>query len=420
MYLHVAVIITMVLTMSNISYSLFFSNRTIRVAAPKYTFDPWFELDTTTRQPVGGFIYEFFQKLSSICVAFDYIPCYQFEWVPIEDNGYYNGDFSVVNHKYLMNNTIDIAWSFDKTITHIYPELILTQSMYNQWYQGLTRKFKQSKSAFQIFAPFTVQLWLVIIGCIFFGGIILYLLMVLSSNKHMKHLTPLSYFYHVFAALLGGDEYRQYKIPPIGRVFRLGILFLALVLTSVYTANLVAFLTVPTYVYSGPQSMSDLTSAIACVTYRGSPGQYLVPSFAKTVITAPSDIDALSQFDWSIKSLHAGDCDIIVDVEGSIINKALNNCDTLYIPPNIKFGATSIFNTMRKSDSELERNISRGILALLQTPDYLTLLSKEIGTIQAISSIHIIPRIIIISNNNNNNNTGIAINSPSLFKTSSN
>ena len=384
MCLHVTVVITMVLSMSSPIYSLLFSNRTIRVAAFKYTVDPWFEVDITTGQPVGGFIYEFFQKLSSVCIEFDYIPCYQFEWVPLEDNRYYNGDFSVVNHKYLMNNTIDIAWSFDRKSSYVYPDLILTQSMYNQWYLGLIRKFKQSKNAFQIFAPFTFQLWLVIIGCIFFGGIVLYLLMVLSSTKHMTYLTPLSYFYHVFAALLGGDEYRLYQIPPIGRVFRLGILFLALVLTSVYTANLVAFLTVPTYVYSGPQSMSDLTSAIACVPYRGTPGQYLVPSYAKTVITAPPDVDTLSQYDWSIKSLHAGDCDIIIDVEGNIINKALNNCDTLYIPPNIKFGATPVFNVMRKSDSELERNISLGILALLQVADYLTLLSKEIGTIQVI------------------------------------
>jgi len=86
-------------------------------------------------------------------------------------------------------------------ITSANPDLIITQSVYNQWYVGLIRKFKQSKSVFQIFAPFTLELWLVIMGCVIFGGIVLYLLVHFSTNKEIKCLTPLSYFYHVGVGL---------------------------------------------------------------------------------------------------------------------------------------------------------------------------------------------------------------------------
>jgi len=202
---------------------------------------------------------------------------------------------------------------------------------------------------------------------------------LLSTNKEKKCLAPMSYFYHVFAALLGGDDYDLYHVPKIGRVFRLGILFLALVLSAVYTANLAAFLTAPTYVYSGPQSMTDLKSATACVPYRGTVGQVVVPVYAKKIILPPSDLNQQDGYKWSVDSLKAGDCDLIADVEGNIINIALKNCNTMYIPPNIKFGATPIFNVLREEDSELARNINLGILAVLQEPEYLTVLSDSIG-----------------------------------------
>ena len=76
-----------------------------------------------------------------------------------------------------------------------------------------------------------------------------------------------SHLYHAYAALLGGDEYDLYHDPPLGRIYRLGLLFLVLVIQNTYTANLAAFLTASPVRVLGPKTMQQLKSAKVCLRW---------------------------------------------------------------------------------------------------------------------------------------------------------
>ena len=69
--------------------------------------------------------------------------------------------------------------------------------------------------------------------------------------------------YHSAVLLLAGDDLEWRGAP--ARTFRIGFLFLALVTTATYTANLAAFLTRPNLQIHGPRNMEELRSAVACV-----------------------------------------------------------------------------------------------------------------------------------------------------------
>jgi hypothetical protein len=110
-----------------------------------------------------------------------------------------------------------------------------------------------------------------LIGSIFVGAVV----MCLLQHVHSADSSPAGsvaklpgYMYHTFAALLGGDEYDLYHSPIFGRIYRLGLLFLVLITSATYTANLAAYLTKKPYRIEGPRSLEDLKKWPKPVCYR--------------------------------------------------------------------------------------------------------------------------------------------------------
>lgn len=351
----------------------------LRVGIPQFTFLPWTEFDSLTGNLVGGFLLEFYNLLGSACIKNKFLSCYHIEFVFINDIRYFQGEMSIVNHEYLSNNITDLTWGYDSMLTTEYSDLIITQPMVSSWYVGLIDKTTLSTNMFQIFSPFTTDLWYVIICSAFFGALVLYCLTSISSDRRMEISSYFTYLYHTSATLLGGDEYDLYNIPPIGRLYRLGILFVVLVTSATYTANLAAFLSIPNYKYNGPQSMSDLQNSIACVPFPDSPGKYIIQKYVKKNIFPPSTLNILSHQSWSLDALHNKECDVIIDLDLTLITQSLNNCGNTYLATNIQFSQIPVFNIMRKSDFDLERNISYSILTILQQPEYRNILENTIG-----------------------------------------
>ncbi|CAK0797580.1 unnamed protein product [Prorocentrum cordatum] len=69
--------------------------------------------------------------------------------------------------------------------------------------------------------------------------------------------------YHAWAALLGGEDSEWHDWP--GRILRLGLLFIVLVVSATYTANLASFFTRPGIKLHGPKDRASLRDAVACV-----------------------------------------------------------------------------------------------------------------------------------------------------------
>ena len=156
----------------------------------------------------------------------------------------------------------------------------------------ITRRVEKDSGMWQVFHPFEDSLWLSILLAATLGGLIMVLLNRLHRGpgflgKHdlsdrdererqkvafcqdvvyqLYRAPPL--IYHACAALLGGDEYDLYHDPPLGRVYRLGLLFLVLVVQNTYTANLAAFLTASPVQIMGPKNMQQLRSARCCARW---------------------------------------------------------------------------------------------------------------------------------------------------------
>ena len=77
--------------------------------------------------------------------------------------------------------------------------------------------------------------------------------------------------------------------------------------------------------------------------------------------------------------LQDGECDVIIELEGNAILESLNYCDSMYLPPSIRLAPIPLFNVLRKEDAELERFISLNILVVLQSPEYMSILSNNLG-----------------------------------------
>lgn len=322
---------------------------------------------------------DFFDLFESICLTNHALPCFSIEWVTMNDPNFYS-NMSAVEHEYLANYSVDLFSTIDSSITAQYDDVITTQAMYTQWYIGMAKKTVADSDVFLIFSPFTRRLWLSLLATIFFGGIVLYLLIIISRDEKPNVVDYFYYLYHVAASILGGDEYEFYSDPPVGRLFRLAILFFVVVIVSTYTANLAAILTRSQYSYSGPETLDDLQSSVACFRIPRTPGEWIVPRFVSDMLLPPSDIPTFALlYAWGREMLQDRECDVIIELEGNAILESLNYCDTMYLPPGIRLAPIPLFNVLRKEEAELERMVSLNILAVLQSPEYMSILSNNLG-----------------------------------------
>jgi len=322
---------------------------------------------------------DFFHLFEAICLTNHALPCFSIEWVTMNDPFFYS-NMSGVEHDYLANYSVDLFSTIDSSITSEYNDIITSQAIYTQWYVGMVKKTVTSSDMFLIFSPFTFRLWMFILATVAFGGVVLYLLIIISRDEKPNVVDYFYYLYHVAASILGGDEYEFYNDPPVGRLFRLSILFFVVVIVSTYTANLAAILSQSNYSYGGPTTLEDLQSSVACFRIPRTPGEWIVPRFVSYMLLPPSDIPTfVLLYAWGRQMLQDGKCDVIIELEGNAILESLNYCDTMYLSPGIRLAPTPLFNVLRKEDTELERLVSINILAVLQSPEYMSILSNNLG-----------------------------------------
>ena len=96
-----------------------------------------------------------------------------------------------------------------------------------------------------------------------------------KKKKTIKRLARTTFrsVYHVFAAVLGAEspdfEYEMVSASFLGKVFRLGLLFLVLMIGATYTANLASCFIRTGTEYHGPQNLAESIEHCFCNPGRG-------------------------------------------------------------------------------------------------------------------------------------------------------
>ena len=163
----------------------------------------------------------------------------------------------------------------------------------------------------------------------------------------------------------------RYHQPPLGRLYRVGLLFLVLIFSATYTANLAAFLTRPTFVVHGPQTVDALREATACC--RWTSGVFI--GFADSgwvgkLLTPPENMPTQDREPWARDMLHRGECSAIVEIGVNAKRESLMHCDSMYLAPSIEIMPIQDYNLMRENDVDAWRDVSDATLKVLGSHSY--------------------------------------------------
>mmetsp|Transcript_24358 Transcript_24358/g.50656 ORF Transcript_24358/g.50656 Transcript_24358/m.50656 type:complete len:468 (-) Transcript_24358:112-1515(-) len=345
--------------------------QTLRIAAFPSTVLPWFIRDEQTGEYTGGFVTEVWRELGA-SGNFDY------ELVPMEDPSFLD-NVDGQSKTLLDMNVIDVAFSWETTLS---PHYVYSQPLAAQKHVILTKRINVATSIWQVFAPFKLELWCMMAASIIIGAFMMFLMNRIACADAIGFCSlrgfP-SFVYHTAAALLGGDEYDLYHYPAIGRLYRLGLLFLVLVSSATYTANLAAYMTRQNFRVLGPKTMEELQRARVCL--RRPAGREDFREFVpESQMIFPSPGMSLPQrLTWAQSMLQEEECDAIIEQDGIAHGEALEHCSTMELNPDIAFGHHYVYHVLRFNDTELANNISTGILKLMEGSKYPRLLEHTMN-----------------------------------------
>lgn len=235
-------------------------------------------------------------------------------------------------------------------------------------YTGLVHKVVGKPDFWGFVGPFSWQLWLSVMAIVF--GYSLIALTIRFIDPHLDE-SPKSLFhpsslartgYHMWVALLGGDDY-EYTTGP-GRMLRIGLLFFVMMVTATYTANLAAFFVAPAVTLHGPSDMETLRGSKACYTYDSY--AHLISPFVKELVYPPKGVTAIEdrkRFCYDL--LMADEVDVFIEGQTILPKFALDKCDTTALINKIVFGEyyfSLFFPSSHPRGMELYRNLTAGLL----------------------------------------------------------
>ena len=258
------------------------------------------------------------------------------------------------------------------------PVLTITQ-------RGLVKVSHRDAGLWSIFAPFHWKLWLAIFGAVVLGTVVMGAIAYLNEEWAPRR-DPLEFgtmLYHSVTLLLGGDDLFGVMATDSGgaRLHRLGLLFLALVTTATFTANLAAFLTNPERVVHGPRSLEELGQSTACLTY-----DFMTPYLENLVVGVVLPPDGLftnedyrGRSAWCIDRVKSEDVDVFITSEANV--HALEDCAHLAVASNVEIMPSLFYAVTR--DIHLMVNLSYAMEELRINRDYYEALNRHYRTYDA-------------------------------------
>ena len=263
---------------------------------------------------------------------------------------------------------------------------------------ALSYKTKSQPSDFTLFEPFSVDLWMAVLGALLaYAALLVILSGVLSRCSRRTPTKPLtdmvSSSYHTFSACVGGEDYEWISGPM--RVLRLSLLTFVLVIGSTYTANLAAFFTAPSFTILGPTNSDEFKAAVVCTN--SNTANRLAPFVKGTVVlpfpSEPSAGQNKNQCEWCststqpsvrhltpplskkpgmagqyIEKLSSGECSAWADDANNLLLHHLDNCGTTQMLPYVNLLPTAFVLMLPQEERKLAINISAAIAFIDGSP----------------------------------------------------
>ncbi|CAL6344664.1 unnamed protein product [Bathycoccus prasinos] len=184
--------------------------------------------------------------------------------------------------------------------------------------------------------------------------------------------------YHTFAAVLGAEsaefEYEMVSASLLGRLFRLGLLFLVLMVGATYTANLASFLIQSNAsIYHGPTTLEELKQSTACIQ------QTIATPLIEPYVgkNAPNPLTVAEQANQTLTESWT---------HGALMRV---ECDRSYVIPGLTIAAQQWYQFTAGETLE-QRNFARKAHAAMdgfvQTAEYQRLYAEAFGS-RAVCSI---------------------------------
>ena len=343
----------------------------LRVGMLGSTLPPWASRDASTGEYTGGFHTEFYKELGRV-------GDFDIEFVPFPPD--FINDFTGTVTRMLAADEIDLGWDSPGG-SMLAPGFLYTPAMLNLEHVVLTKRTVRPVSLNSVFDPFTFELWMMILGTIVFGALVMTLITAVAGSESVSEAAARfpGFVYHTFAALLGGEEYDLYHCPLWGRIYRLGLLWLVLITSATYTANLAAYLTKQDYKIYGPKTLEELKRWQKPICYRWPQFADMVKGYVGELLLPDSGMDMLARFPWARDNLQNGTCDAILDININAKSESLQHCRTMHLSTNMAFLNNHNLNLMRANDTELHFKVSNSIIDVRLSPAYPRILKDTIG-----------------------------------------
>jgi len=260
----------------------------------------------------------------------------------------------------------------------------------NDFNTALVYKEVTAPSIWRLFDPFTGGLWLATILCVVFSSLLMVMLSALTIQDGQMTgrdaLTPRSIImslYHATAALTGGEDYEWLSGP--SRLFRLGLLFLILILTATYTANLAAFFTKPQVKVYGPKDLTELRTARPCITIEDM-GQFLHLYTGSFIKPTAEDYAQNNVLKFCHDALREKRADVWIAPFTMLNSYLLDHCSDLQLVPSIDILPTRVAFAVASNNSGIKDFMNVAITHWGQMPESLMLLQESFGIGRSCSS----------------------------------
>eukprot|EP01065_Artemidia_motanka_P020813 TRINITY_DN2484_c0_g1_i1.p1 TRINITY_DN2484_c0_g1~~TRINITY_DN2484_c0_g1_i1.p1 ORF type:complete len:539 (+),score=125.08 TRINITY_DN2484_c0_g1_i1:46-1662(+) len=354
----------------------------LKVGVVPFSFPPFWKYDGNASWKYTGFVPDVCDRVIAMEMGATY------EFVPKSED-------------YVTSSLQQLLGDFDMSVEGIEPEIYgrggdvfeYTAPLYSSEYGGLVLKTTNTVSLWRLFGPFTLSMWLLVVGCIFFLAFLIVIIDALSPQQGEREFKAafrpsniVVSVYHAWAFILGGEDYEW--LSWAGRFIRLTFLFVVLILGATYTANLAAFFTAPSFKIHGPKSMDELRKSVACTTLGAESTQD--PTTGETFVIEPQIKNYVSSYiappqqepdkqGWVHQRLRNGTCHVWVD-DVYVLNEYLvRNCQDLSSVEAIRLVPITAAARVRRDRWELAANLSLVITHLRAQPEYRALLRDSFG-----------------------------------------